>query len=109
MQFHNFVLCLLLYLVHKKVARLCKLQTSLFVFFSVGVHVLVEDVNEFAPKWKLHADQDQEPLHTLTSNVAVEEGQLLEEVVACFLCFQLLKNGLGTWSIDAFSAIAQLS
>ena len=58
-----------------------------FCFFSVGVHVLVEDVNEFAPKWSIRSDEKeisgeehQQPVHTLAINVAIEEGQLLEEV-----------------------------
>ena len=52
-------------------------------FYSVGVHVLVEDVNEFAPKWKIRSNEkssESEPVHTLATNVAIEEGQLLEEV-----------------------------
>ncbi len=58
------------------------LKSWLFCFLrSVGVHVLVEDVNEFAPKWKMpKGDETKEPLHALTTNVAIEEGQLLEEV-----------------------------
>jgi len=51
---------------------------------SVGVHVLVEDVNEFAPKWKIRSNEkssESEPVHTLATNVAIEEGQLLEEVI----------------------------
>ena len=63
------------------------------LFFSVGVHVLVEDVNEFAPKWSIRSDEKeiseeakhQQPVHTLTTNVAIEEGQLLEEVRRRFL------------------------
>ena len=53
-----------------------------FYFYSVGVHVLVEDVNEFAPKWKIHTENKEESAsdHTLATNVAIEEGQLLEEV-----------------------------
>ena len=49
----------------------------------MGVHVLVEDVNEFAPKWKIRSNEkssESEPVHTLATNVAIEEGQLLEEV-----------------------------
>ena len=57
---------------------------SFFLFFSVGVHVLVEDVNEFAPLWNIRSDEksssEEEPVHTLATNVAIEEGQLLEEV-----------------------------
>jgi len=51
---------------------------------SVGVHVLVEDVNEFAPKWKIHSENKEESAsdHTLATNVAIEEGQLLEEVIS---------------------------
>ena len=55
----------------------------LFFSYSVGVHVLVEDVNEFAPKWKIRSNEktsESEPVHTLATNVAIEEGQLLEEV-----------------------------
>ena len=52
-------------------------------FFSVGVHVMVQDVNEFAPKWNIRSeDIANEPLHTLTTGVAIEEGQLFEEVSA---------------------------
>ena len=54
-----------------------------FFSYSVGVHVLVEDVNEFAPKWKIRSNEkssESEPVHTLATNVAIEEGQLLEEV-----------------------------
>ena len=48
----------------------------------------MEDVNEFAPKWSIRSDEKeisedekhQQPVHTLTTNVAIEEGQLLEEV-----------------------------
>ena len=55
---------------------------NVLYFFSVGVHVLVEDVNEFAPKWKIHSENKEESAsdHTLATNVAIEEGQLLEEV-----------------------------
>ena len=49
--------------------------------FSVGVHVLVEDVNEFAPKWKIQTgNKEESEEHTLATDVAIEEGQLLEEV-----------------------------
>ena len=48
---------------------------------------MVEDVNEFAPKWSIRSDEKeisgedhQQPVHTLATNVAIEEGQLLEEV-----------------------------
>lgn len=40
---------------------------------------MVEDVNEFAPKWKIH--DNGEPAQTLATGVSVEEGQLLEEVM----------------------------
>ena len=56
-----------------------------FKLCSVGVHVMVEDVNEFAPKWNIRSDpipeNEKEPLHTLTTGVAIEEGQLFEEVI----------------------------
>ena len=46
---------------------------------------MVEDVNEFAPKWNIRSDpipeNEKEPLHTLTTGVAIEEGQLFEEVI----------------------------
>lgn len=49
---------------------------------SVGVHVMVQDVNEFAPKWNIRSeDIANEPLHTLTTGVSIEEGQLFEEVI----------------------------
>lgn len=40
---------------------------------------MVEDVNEFAPKWRLNGNEE-EPAQTLTTGVSIEEGQLLEEV-----------------------------
>ena len=44
---------------------------------------MVQDVNEFAPKWNIRSeDIANEPLHTLTTGVAIEEGQLFEEVSA---------------------------
>lgn len=53
---------------------------------SVGVHVLVDDVNEFAPQWNIQRNKEDEDEaaaseHTLATNVAIEEGQLLEEVI----------------------------
>ena len=51
----------------------------------MGVHVLVDDVNEFAPQWNIQRNKEDEDEataseHTLATNVAIEEGQLLEEV-----------------------------
>ena len=44
---------------------------------------MVQDVNEFAPKWNIRSeDIANEPLHTLTTGVSIEEGQLFEEVSA---------------------------
>jgi hypothetical protein len=58
-----------------------KLFTTNCPFFcSVGVHVLVEDVNEFAPKWNIRSENPGEPIHTLATSVSIEEGQLFEEV-----------------------------
>ena len=34
------------------------------------------------PKWKIRSENSVEPIHTLATNVAIEEGQLLEEVRA---------------------------
>ena len=60
---------------------ICSFKKKLF--FSVGVHVMVQDVNEFAPKWNIRSeDIANEPLHTLTTGVSIEEGQLFEEVSA---------------------------
>ena len=43
---------------------------------------MVEDVNEFVPKWNIRSETiSEEPLHTLTTGVAIEEGQLFEEVI----------------------------
>ena len=42
---------------------------------------MVQDVNEFAPKWNIRSEAAEEPLHTLTTGVAIEEGQLFEEVI----------------------------
>ena len=48
--------------------------------------MLVEDVNEFAPQWNNPRNKEDEveaateAEHTLATNVAIEEGQLLEEV-----------------------------
>lgn len=51
----------------------------------MGVHVLVDDVNEFAPQWNIQRNKEDKneaaaSEHTLATNVAIEEGQLLEEV-----------------------------
>ena len=62
---------------------ICSFQKKKNLFFSVGVHVMVQDVNEFAPKWNIRSeDIANEPLHTLTTGVSIEEGQLFEEVSA---------------------------
>ena len=56
--------------------------------YSVGVHVLVQDVNEYAPEWVgdqlLDEDNDDESSISTspsTLRVEVEEGQLLEHIV----------------------------
>ena len=46
---------------------------------------MVDDVNEFAPQWNIQRNKEDEDEataseHTLATNVAIEEGQLLEEV-----------------------------
>ena len=46
---------------------------------------MVDDVNEFAPQWNIQrnkedGDEATASEHTLATNVAIEEGQLLEEV-----------------------------
>ena len=43
---------------------------------------MVEDVNEFAPKWKIRSDNTEEPIPTLATSVSIEEGQLFEEVIS---------------------------
>lgn len=59
---------------------------------SVGVHVFVQDVNEFAPKWKLarEGEGDSSSLsspssainqHSIATSVTVEEGQLFDELI----------------------------
>ena len=61
-------------------------------FFSVGVHVMVQDVNEFAPEWTTvdsdddeddddsdENDDDENP-RPATLSVTVDEGQILEQV-----------------------------
>ena len=60
----------------------------MFYLFSVGVHVLVQDVNEYAPEWigQQVLDQDDigEPKISAspsTLRVEVEEGQLLEHII----------------------------
>ena len=53
-----------------------------FFIFSVGVHVLVQDINEYAPEWEEYADRDSGMSSTPnTLRVEVEEGQLLENIV----------------------------
>ena len=59
------------------------------MFCSVGVHVLVQDVNEFAPEWivgqqELDEDDIGQPRISTgpsTLRVEVEEGQLLEHII----------------------------
>ena len=46
--------------------------THFFLFFSVGVHVSVSDVNEYPPEW----DGGQS-----TVRVEIEEGQLLDHLI----------------------------
>ena len=46
---------------------------------------MVDDVNEFAPQWNIQRNKEDEDEataseHTLATNVAIEEGQFLEEV-----------------------------
>ena len=85
----------------KKGTKVSKILEFLFIhlkksiFFSVGVHVMVQDVNEFAPKWNIRSeDIANEPLHTLTTGVSIEEGQLFEEVSASVCNVLFARNGM---------------
>ena len=75
----------------RSVLRTClPIYSYNIIIFSVGVHVLVQDVNEYAPEWVGHelldGDNENESAGGMVSSpstlrVEVEEGQLLDHIV----------------------------